>query len=60
MATRCEHAAQLPGIALGVVDVQQKPVDFGRFREALGCLGTYWLSINESPAWPGAPPREAR
>lgn len=43
--------------ALGANGYVQKPVDFARFREVLRCVGTYWLSINESPGWPGTAPR---
>lgn len=27
----------------------QKPVDFDRFREVVGRVGTYWLTVNEPP-----------
>lgn len=40
---------------LGANGYVQKPVDFTQFREVLRCVGTYWLSVNESPGWPGAP-----
>jgi two-component system response regulator len=46
--------------ALGANGYVQKPVEFGRFRDVLRCVGTYWLSVNESPAWPGAPPGGGR
>ncbi|HUG37006.1 MAG TPA: response regulator [Candidatus Limnocylindrales bacterium] len=39
--------------ALGASGYVQKPVDFTRFREVLRCMGTFWLSINEAPGWPG-------
>ncbi|MBF0230339.1 MAG: response regulator [Desulfamplus sp.] len=27
----------------------RKPVDFKQFKESIGILGSYWLSLNESP-----------
>ncbi len=29
----------------------QKPVEFGRFAEAVGQVGLYWLVLNEPPPW---------
>jgi two-component system response regulator len=40
---------------LGANAFVQKPVDFPRFREALRCLGTFWLSINEGAPLVGRP-----
>jgi two-component system response regulator len=35
--------------ALGANSFVQKPVDFGRFSEAVTKLGVYWLMVNHSP-----------
>ena len=36
--------------ALGANSYVQKPVDFDRFVDAVGQIGTYWLRLNETPA----------
>jgi two-component system response regulator len=45
----------LSAYRLGANAYVQKPVDFARFREALRCLGTFWLSINECASRVGSP-----
>ena len=50
----------LAAYSLGANGYVQKPVDFTRFREVLRCLGTFWLSVNESPRWAGAPAKDGR
>lgn len=45
----------LSAYRLGANGYVQKPVDFARFREALRCLGTFWLSINECAPPMGSP-----
>lgn len=37
---------------LGANSYVRKPVDFGRFVEAVQQLGVYWLLLNESPPTP--------
>jgi two-component system response regulator len=37
------------GYRLGANPYVTKPADYGRFSEALGCLGRYWLDLNELP-----------
>lgn len=34
---------------LGANSYIRKPVDFGRFREAVGQISAYWLVLNEAP-----------
>lgn len=38
------------GYRLGANSYVTKPADHERFSEALGCLGRYWLDLNEPPA----------
>ncbi len=35
--------------ALGANSYVQKPVDFDRFVDAVGQIGSYWLRLNETP-----------
>jgi two-component system response regulator len=35
--------------ALGANSYVQKPVDFDRFVDAVGQIGSYWLTLNETP-----------
>ena len=35
--------------ALGANSYVQKPVDFTQFSDAIGQVGTYWLSLNKTP-----------
>ena len=46
------------GYGLGANSYVRKPVDYGRFVEAVRQLGVYWLVINRPPPLdPPAPPR---
>ena len=37
------------GYGLGANSFVRKPVEMGRFREAVGQLGMYWMVLNETP-----------
>lgn len=44
-----EEQDRLKGYGLGANSYVRKPVDFGKFTEAVGQLGLYWLLLNEQP-----------
>jgi two-component system, response regulator len=44
-----EEQDRLKGYDLGANSYVRKPVDFGKFTEAVGQLGLYWLLLNEQP-----------
>lgn len=48
-----EEQDRLKGYGLGANSYVRKPVDFGKFTEAVGQLGLYWLLLNEQPPRPG-------
>jgi two-component system, response regulator len=41
----------MDGYNIGANSYIQKPADREQFRETIKALGTYWLSINQSPTW---------
>ena len=42
----------LESYQLGVNSYIVKPVDFDRFKEVVGALGSYWLGLNQPPIYP--------
>jgi len=44
-----EDRDRIEGYELGANSYVCKPVEFGRFTEAVGKLGLYWLLVNEAP-----------
>jgi two-component system, response regulator len=49
LTTSTEDNDRLQGYRLGANSYVRKPVDFGRFVEAVNQLGLYWLVVNEPP-----------
>ena len=49
MTTSTEDSDRLQGYKLGANSYVRKPVDFGRFAEAVNQVGLYWLVVNEPP-----------
>ena len=52
LTTSTEDSDRLQGYKLGANSYVRKPVDFGRFVEAVNQLGLYWLVVNEPPPSP--------
>jgi two-component system response regulator len=52
LTTSTEDSDRLQGYKLGANSYVRKPVDFGRFVEAVNQVGLYWLVVNEPPPAP--------
>lgn len=44
-----EERDRMSSYDLGANSYVRKPVDFGRFSEAVASLGIYWLAVNDPP-----------
>jgi two-component system response regulator len=53
MTTSREERDLVASYELGANSYVQKPLGFEAFSEAVRCLGSYWLTLNLSPQFPG-------
>ena len=49
LTSSIEERDLVNGYSLGANSYVQKPVDFDRFVDAVGQIGSYWLRLNETP-----------
>jgi two-component system response regulator len=49
LTTSSEEQDIISSYELGANSYIRKPVDFNQFIEAVGCLGLYWLVLNQGP-----------
>ena len=54
LTSSTEEQDLISGYKLGANSYIRKPVDFGKFTEAVRQLGLYWLVLNEPPPQAGA------
>lgn len=53
LTTSDEERDLVESYRLGANSYVRKPVDFTAFSETVRQLGQYWLTLNQTPRWPG-------